>query len=90
MASAAKRSFDKTLDRVLGPLSLHGPLHGIKGRPRQDVSDILRPPSFWRSQPLDALVVDCVSGTFRHYASQATPSSFASRSRFARYSALLT
>jgi len=41
MASAAKLSVDKTLDRVIGLFSAR-PLHGIRGRPRQYVSDILR------------------------------------------------
>ncbi len=61
MASAAKRSFDKTLDRVLGLLSLHEPLHGIQGRPRQYVSDILRSSLVLAVAALDALVVDSVS-----------------------------
>ncbi len=61
MASAAKRSFDKTLERVLGLLSLHEPLHGSRGRPRQHVSDILRSALVLAMAALDALVVDSVS-----------------------------
>ena len=38
MASGAKKSFDKTLERVAGLLSLHEPLHGSPGRPKQHVS----------------------------------------------------
>lgn len=61
MASSAKRSFDKTLNRVLGLLSLHEPLHGIQGRPRQYVSDILRSSLVLAVAALDAIVVDSVS-----------------------------
>ena len=64
MASAAKRSFDKTLDRVIGLFSARS-LHGIRGRPRQYVSDILRSSLVLAVAALAALVVDCVSGTFR-------------------------
>jgi hypothetical protein len=61
MASAAKRSFDRTLDRVLGLMSLHEPLHGSRGRPRQYVSDIMRSALVLAMAALDALVVDSVS-----------------------------
>jgi len=61
MASAAKRSFDKTLERVAGLLSLHEPLHGTRGRPQQHVSDLLRSALVLAMAALDALVVDSVS-----------------------------
>jgi len=61
MASAAKKTFDKTLDRVVGLLLLHEPLHGIKGRPRQHVSDLLRSALVLAMAALDALVLDSVS-----------------------------
>lgn len=60
MAGQAKRAFDKTLKRVDGLLALHPELHGIRGRPRRHVSDILRGALVRGLAALDSLVIDSV------------------------------
>src|SRR5436190_24296745 len=48
------------MGRVDGLLSLHPVLHGIAGRPRQHVSDLLRGALVLSVAALDALVLDSV------------------------------
>src|SRR6266700_1902889 len=52
--------FDKTMRRVDGLLLLHPELHGVAGRPRQHVSDLLRGALVLSVAALDALVLDSV------------------------------
>jgi hypothetical protein len=54
-------AFEKTMARVEGLLSLHPTLHGIAGRPRQHVSDVLRGALVLGVAALDALVLDSVT-----------------------------
>lgn len=58
--ATAAEAFDKTMRRVDGLLSLHPTLHGIAGRPRQHVSDVLRGALVLSVAALDALVLDSV------------------------------
>lgn len=52
--------FNITMGRVDGLLALHPTLHGIQGRPRQHVSDVLRGALVLSVAALDALVLDSV------------------------------
>lgn len=52
--------FNITMGRVDGLLGLHPLLHGIAGRPRQHVSDVLRGALVLSVAALDALVLDSV------------------------------
>jgi hypothetical protein len=52
--------FDKTMRRVDGLLLLHPELHGVAGRPKQHVSDLLRGALVLSVAALDALVLDSV------------------------------
>lgn len=53
--------FERTMNRVDGLLELHGTLHGRRGRPTQEVSDVLRGALVLALAALDALVLDCVA-----------------------------
>jgi len=52
--------FNITMGRVDGLLGLHPVLHGIAGRPRQHVSDVMRGALVLSVAALDALVLDSV------------------------------
>jgi hypothetical protein len=52
--------FDKTMRRVDGLLLLDPELHGVAGRPKQHVSDLLRGALVLSVAALDALVLDSV------------------------------
>lgn len=52
--------FEKTMTRVDGLVLLHPQLHGIRGRPAQHVSDLLRGALVLGVGALDALVLDSV------------------------------
>jgi hypothetical protein len=53
-------TFEKTMDRVDGLLLLHPQIHGIRGRPAQHVSDVLRGALVLAVGALDALVLESV------------------------------
>ena len=53
-------TFEKTMRRVEGLLILHPELHGIRGRPAQHVSDVLRGALVLAVGALDALVLESV------------------------------
>jgi len=58
--ATTERAFEKTMRRVDGLLLLHPILHGIAGRPKQHVSDVLRGALVLSVAALDALVLDSV------------------------------
>jgi hypothetical protein len=53
-------TFGKTMHRVLGLILLHSELHGVRGRPKQHVSDILRGALVLAVGALDALILESV------------------------------
>jgi hypothetical protein len=53
-------TFEKTMGRVEGLLLLHPQLHGIRGRPAQHVSDVLRGALVLAVGALDSLVLESV------------------------------
>lgn len=55
-----QEAFNITMRRVDGLLGLHPVLHGIAGRPKQHVSDVLRGALVLSVAALDALVLDSV------------------------------
>ncbi len=57
---SALEAFNKTMGRVDGLLALHPHIHGIPGRPKQHVSDVLRGALVLAAGALDALVLDSV------------------------------
>jgi hypothetical protein len=54
-------TFEKSMGRVEGLLRLHPKLHGIRGRPAQHVSDVLRGALVLAVGALDALVLQSVT-----------------------------
>lgn len=52
--------FSRTLKRVDALLAMHGQVHGTRGRPRQNVSDLLRGTLVLTMAALDAVVLDAV------------------------------
>jgi hypothetical protein len=53
-------TFEKSMRRVRGLLDLHPRLHGVRGRPAQHVSDVLRGALVLDVGALDALVLESV------------------------------
>src|SRR5262245_3244289 len=59
-APSPYETFQKTIYRVVGLIRLHSELHGIQGRPKQHVSDVLRGALVLAVGALDALILESV------------------------------
>jgi hypothetical protein len=70
MPPAPQRAFHTTLGRVESLTAVHGRMHGTRGRPRQEVSDMLRGALVLAVAALDALVLDSITAAIPRLAKQ--------------------